>query len=42
MAAHMGGVEKMLASIVAIVPLGIAAVVLSVMMNGALDTLGLK
>lgn len=37
-----GGVRKVLTSIVAIVPLGIAAVVLSVIMNGALDGLGLK
>ena len=37
-----GGVKKVLASIVTIVPLGIAAVVLSVIMNGALDALGLK
>ena len=37
-----GGVKKILASIVAIMPLGIAAVVLSVIMNGALDALGLK
>lgn len=36
-----GGV-KVPASIVAIMPLGIAAVVLSVIMNGALDALGLK
>ena len=37
-----GGAKKVLASIVAIVPLGMAAVVLSVIMNGALDALGLK
>lgn len=38
----LGGAKKVLVSIVAIVPLGIAAVVLSVSMNGALDALGLK
>jgi len=37
-----GGVKKVLASIVTIVPMGIAAVVLSVIMNDALDALGLK
>ena len=37
-----GGVKKVMFSIVAIVPLGMAAVILSVIMNGALDALGLK
>lgn len=37
-----GGVKKVLASIIAVVPLGMAAVALSVIMNGALDALGLK
>jgi len=37
-----GGVKKVLASITAIVPLGMAAVALSVIINGALDALGLK
>lgn len=37
-----GGIKKVLASITAIVPLGMAAVALSVIMNGALDALGLK
>jgi hypothetical protein len=37
-----GGVIKVLASITAIVPLGMAAVALSVIINGALDALGLK
>ncbi len=37
-----GGVKKVLVSIVAVVPLGVAAVILSVIMNGALDALGLK
>ena len=36
------GVKKVLASITAIVPLGMAAVTLSVIINGALDALGLK
>lgn len=38
----MKGVKKVLASTVAIVPLGITAVVLSIIINGALDALGLK
>jgi putative membrane protein len=37
-----GGVKKVLASITAIVPLGMSAVALSVIINGALDALGLK
>ena len=39
---NWAGVKKTLVSIIAIVPLGIAAVILSVFLNGALDTLGLK
>jgi len=37
-----GGVKKVVASIVAIMPMGMAAVVLLVIMNGVLDVLGLK
>jgi len=37
-----GGMKKVLTSIIAIVPLGIAAVILSVIMNAALDALGFK
>lgn len=37
-----GGMKKILASIIAILPLGIAAVVISVITNGALDALGFK